>query len=58
MQVGVWDKMMRGLTTRNYGAVAKNFQDAYGYLARGTCILKLEWWKVVGLGTTYFSLKI
>ncbi len=30
MQVGVWDKMMRGLTTRNYGAVVKDFQDAYG----------------------------
>jgi transposase-like protein len=30
MQAGVWDKMMRGLTTRNYGAVVKDFQDAYG----------------------------
>ena len=23
---GVWDKMMRGLSTRNYGAVVKDFQ--------------------------------
>jgi putative transposase len=30
MQSGVWDKMMRGLSTRNYGAVVKDFQDAYG----------------------------
>ncbi len=30
MQAGAWDKMMRGLTTRNYGAVGKDFQDAYG----------------------------
>src|SRR5713101_2844720 len=30
MQAGVWDKMMRGLSTRNYGAVVKEFQDAYG----------------------------
>jgi len=30
MQAGVWDKMMRGLTTRNYGAVVQDFQDAYG----------------------------
>lgn len=30
MQRGVWDKMMRGLSTRNYGAVVKDFQDAYG----------------------------
>ena len=30
MQFGVWDKMMRGLSTRNYGAVVKDFQDAYG----------------------------
>ncbi len=29
-QKGVWDKMMRGLSTRNYGAVVKEFQDAYG----------------------------
>ena len=26
----VWDKMMRGLSTRNYGAVVKDFHDAYG----------------------------
>ena len=26
MQAGVWDKMMRGLSTRNYGAVVKEFQ--------------------------------
>jgi transposase-like protein len=30
LQQGVWDKMMRGLTTRNYGAVVKEFQTAYG----------------------------
>lgn len=27
---GVWDKMMRGLSTRNYGAVVKDFHNAYG----------------------------
>jgi len=27
---GVWWKMMRGLTTRNYGAVTKTFRQAYG----------------------------
>src|SRR5437660_6077493 len=26
----VWDKMMRGLSTRNYGAVVKDFQEDYG----------------------------
>ena len=26
----VWDTMMRGLSTRNYGAVVKEFQQAYG----------------------------
>jgi putative transposase len=30
LQQGVWDKMMRGLSTRNYGAVVKEFSDAYG----------------------------
>jgi len=30
IQAGVWDKMMRGLSTRNYGAVVKDFHDAYG----------------------------
>src|SRR5258708_33827928 len=30
MQAGVWDKMMRWLSTRKYGAVVKDFQDAYG----------------------------
>jgi putative transposase len=30
MQKGVWDKLMRGLSTRNYGAVVKQFQQAYG----------------------------
>jgi putative transposase len=30
MQASVWDKMMRGLSTRNYGAVVKGFHDAYG----------------------------
>jgi len=28
MQLGVWDKMMRGLSTRNYGAVVKEFHNA------------------------------
>jgi putative transposase len=26
----VWDKIMRGLSTRNYGAVVKEFREAYG----------------------------
>src|SRR5438270_583523 len=30
LQQGVWDKMMRGLSTRNYGAVVKDFSTAYG----------------------------
>jgi putative transposase len=30
LQKTVWDKMMRGLSTRNYGAVVKEFQQAYG----------------------------
>jgi putative transposase len=30
LQHGVWDKMMRGLSTRNYGAVVKDFSTAYG----------------------------
>ena len=30
MRTGVWDKMMRGLSTRNYGAVVKEFHTAYG----------------------------
>jgi transposase-like protein len=30
LQMGVWDKMMRGLSTRNYSAVVKDFQNAYG----------------------------
>jgi putative transposase len=30
LQQGVWNKMMRGLSTRNYGAVVKEFSDAYG----------------------------
>jgi len=30
LQAGVWDKMMRGLSTRNYGAVVKDFHHAYG----------------------------
>jgi putative transposase len=30
LQQGVWDKMMRGLSTRNYGAVVKQFSTAYG----------------------------
>jgi putative transposase len=30
LRQGVWDKMMRGLSARNYGAVVKDFQDAYG----------------------------
>lgn len=30
LQKAVWDKMMRGLSTRNYGAVVKEFSQAYG----------------------------
>src|SRR5438552_14457246 len=30
LEQGVWDKMMRGLSTRNYGTVVKDFQEAYG----------------------------
>jgi putative transposase len=30
MEHAVWDKMMRGLSTRNYGAVVKDFHEAYG----------------------------
>jgi len=30
LQQRVWDKMMRGLSTRNYGAVVKEFSNAYG----------------------------
>jgi len=30
LQQGVWDKMVRGLSTRNYGAVVKDFSTAYG----------------------------
>ena len=30
LQQSVWDKMMRGLSTRNYGAVVKDFSTAYG----------------------------
>ena len=30
LEGAVWDKMMRGLSTRNYGAVVKEFSEAYG----------------------------
>jgi transposase-like protein len=30
LQAAVWDKMMRGLSTRNYGPVVKDFAQAYG----------------------------
>lgn len=30
LEQGVWDKMVRGLSTRNYGAVVKDFSMAYG----------------------------
>jgi transposase-like protein len=30
LEQGVWDKMVRGLSTRNYGAVVKDFSTAYG----------------------------
>ena len=30
LEQSVWDKMMRGLSTRNYGAVVKDFREAYG----------------------------
>ena len=30
LEQGVWEKMMRGLSTRNYGAVVRDFSNAYG----------------------------
>src|SRR5712692_8281636 len=30
MEHAVWDKLMRGLSTRNYRAVVKDFREAYG----------------------------
>jgi putative transposase len=30
LQAAVWDKMVRGLSTRNYGPVVKDFASAYG----------------------------
>lgn len=30
LQMAVWDKMMRGLSTRNYGPVVREFANAYG----------------------------
>ena len=30
LEGSVWDKMTRGLSTRNYGAVVQQFQQAYG----------------------------
>ena len=30
LEQSVWDRMMRGLSTRNYGAVVKEFREAYG----------------------------
>ena len=30
LQAAVWDKMMRGLSTRNHGPVVKDFANAYG----------------------------
>jgi transposase-like protein len=30
LEQAVWDKMMRGLSTRNYGAVVQDFRQAYG----------------------------
>ena len=30
LEHAVWEKMMRGLSTRNYGAVVKEFREAYG----------------------------
>jgi len=30
LEQGVWDKIMRGLSTRNYGAVVRDFSSAYG----------------------------
>jgi hypothetical protein len=30
LQAGVWDKMMRGLSTRNYAPVVRDFANAYG----------------------------
>jgi putative transposase len=30
LEQGVWDKIVRGLSTRNYGAVVREFSNAYG----------------------------
>lgn len=30
LQTAVWDKIMRGLSTRNYGPVVRDFSEAYG----------------------------
>ena len=30
LERSVWDRMMRGLSTRNYGAVVQEFREAYG----------------------------
>ncbi|MBV9265003.1 MAG: IS256 family transposase [Acidobacteriaceae bacterium] len=30
LEQGVWEKIMRGLSTRNYGAVVRDFSNAYG----------------------------
>ena len=30
LEQGVWDKIMHGLSTRNYGAVVRDFSNAYG----------------------------
>jgi hypothetical protein len=30
LQQGFWDKVMRGLSTRNYEAVVKDFNTVYG----------------------------
>ena len=34
LEHAVWDEMMRGLSTRNYGAVVKDFHEAYGWKSR------------------------
>src|ERR1700680_4463907 len=37
MEHAVWDKLMRGLSTRNYGAVVKDFHEAYGGEKSAVC---------------------
>jgi hypothetical protein len=50
LQQGVWDKMMRGLLTRNYGAVVKDFSAAYGIEKSAASGNFIEWWQGIAHG--------